>query len=65
MFVMTNQSMEHTTHFEWHVTSQKDSQVYTFAFTIVKEFIHVFIAQKKYSGSPILISLMATRVEST
>ena len=27
MFVMTNQSVEHTTHFEWHVTSLKDSQV--------------------------------------
>ena len=30
MFVMTNQSMEHTTHFEWHVTSLKDSQVRIF-----------------------------------
>ena len=30
MFVMTNQSPEHTTHFEWHVTSLKDSQVHVF-----------------------------------
>ena len=30
MFVMTNQSTEHTTHFEWHVTSLKDSQVHIF-----------------------------------